>query len=133
LSRTRKGGTPAGIHEVGKRLGAGVGNPTARGAGGNERLVHDPPDGTGAPAALGAASQATIDVAGRSQRRCGSREGAAYVVVGEHVAGTDDHSRKARPPIGIACNYLHNAKDAAAQEEIAVFSRSNLAIDKMIR
>ena len=118
---------------MGKRLSDGVGNPTAAAGGGNERLVHDLPDGTGAPAALGAASQATIDVAGRSRRRRGTQERTAYVVVGEHVAGTDDHSRKARPRIGIACNHLHNAKDEAAQEEIPVFSRSNLAIDKVIR
>lgn len=111
---------------MGKRSGPSVGDPTARGAGGNERLVHNSPDGTGAPAALGAAPQAAINVAGRPRRGIGARKGAAHVVVAEHVAGTDDHSRKAEPRIGITCNYLHNAKDEVTQEEITVFSRSNI-------
>jgi len=87
---------------VGKRSGTGgkvrlgAGKLTARRACGIECFVHDPPDGTGAPAALGAAPEATIDVAGRPWRSLSARQGAAHVVVGEYVAGTDDHTRRAR-------------------------------------
>ena len=102
---------------------------TTRGAG--ERLVHDAPDGAGAPAALGAAAQAPIDVAGRSRRGFIARQSGAHVLVGQHVAGTDDHSR------GPAADWYHlqpfnSAGEQAVQEEILVLSGSNLPTDKLI-
>ena len=57
----------------------------------------------------------------------------AHVVIGQHVAGTDDHFRKSPAAIGITCNYLHNARDEAVQEEIFVLSGSNLPTDTLIR
>ena len=55
-----------------------------------------PPDGTGAPAALRAAAQAIIDLPGRARRGFAGRQRGAHVMIGEHVAGADDHARKAR-------------------------------------
>jgi hypothetical protein len=80
---------------------------------------------------LGAAAQAPIDVAGRSRRRFIARQSGAYVLVGQHVAGTDDHFR------GPAADWYHlqlfnSAGDEAAQEEILVLSGSNLPTDKLI-
>ena len=99
--------------------------------GAGERLVHDAPNGAGAPAALGAAAQAPIDVAGRSRWGFIARQSGTHVLVGQHVAGTDDHSR------GPAADWYHlqpfnNAGDEAAQEEILVLSGSNLPADKLI-
>jgi hypothetical protein len=55
-----------------------------------EGLVHDPPDGASAAAALGAAAQAAIDLPSRAWRRFGA-DRRADVVVAQHIAGTNDH------------------------------------------
>jgi len=65
----------------------------AAGAGrgrGVERLVHDLADGARATAALGAAAETSIDLPGRARTRL-RRDGGADIVVGQDVAGTDDH------------------------------------------
>src|SRR5216684_9306358 len=69
---------------------------TALASGGRQRLVHDPPDGARAPPALGAATEAAIDLAGRKRRLLGA-ERRAHVFVGQHVARTDDHGNPAFP------------------------------------
>jgi hypothetical protein len=68
-----------------------VGAAAARTGRGAQRLVHDAPDGAHAAAALGAAAEAAIDLAGPARRGGGDR--AADIVVGEDVAGTDDHGK----------------------------------------
>jgi hypothetical protein len=63
----------------------------ARGPGNS--LIHDALDGAGATTALGAAAETTIDLPGRTgSRRRG--DGAAHVMVAEHVAGADDHEQR---------------------------------------
>src|SRR2546428_5449921 len=56
-----------------------------------QRLVHDPPDGTRAPPALGAAAEATIDLAGRAPRL--RRRNRTHVMVDEPGATAPDHGR----------------------------------------
>ena len=68
----------------------------ARAAGSRQRLVHEPADGACAAPALGAAAEAAIDLSGGA-RRSFSAERRAYVVVGQHVARTDDHENPAFP------------------------------------
>jgi len=77
-----------------------------RGPGGGKCSVHDAPDGTSAPPALGAAAEAMIDFAGRTRRGFARRERRPHIVIGEHVAGADDHCRQARRAIGKICNNL---------------------------
>jgi hypothetical protein len=69
---------------------AGAGRSAARfGGGGAERFIHDASDGAHAASALGAAAQAAIDLAGPARRRGG--DGSADILVGQDVAGTDNH------------------------------------------
>src|SRR5215467_4240629 len=72
--------------------------PSARAAaaGRRDRVVHDAADGARAAAALGAAAEAAIDLAGGARRLLGA-DRRAHVVVAQHVAGTDDHGRSAFP------------------------------------
>src|SRR5262245_62047699 len=72
--------------------------PSARAAaaGRRDRVVHDAADGARAAAALGAAAEAAIDLAGGGRRLLGA-DRRAHVVVAQHVAGTDDHGRSAFP------------------------------------
>ena len=65
------------------------------GAGRRNRLVHDAADGARAAAALDAAAEATIDLAGGARRLFGTDRG-AHVVVSQHVARTDNHGRPGR-------------------------------------
>jgi hypothetical protein len=65
----------------------------ARLAGGCERLVHDTPNGSRAAAALGAATEAMIDLAGRTRGFPVRRQRRTHVMIGEDVAGTDNHRR----------------------------------------
>ncbi len=58
---------------------------------GAESLVHDPLDGAGTASALGAAAEATINLASGARLGARHRHGGADILVGEHVAGADDH------------------------------------------
>jgi hypothetical protein len=61
----------------------------ARQCGRPDRLIDDLADGAGTAAALGAAAEASVDMAGGTTVR-GAR-GIAHLVVGQHIAGADDH------------------------------------------
>ena len=52
-------------------------------------LVDDLADGAGAAAALGATAKAAIDVTGRAA--IGAANSVTHVVVGQHIAGANDH------------------------------------------
>jgi len=65
---------------------------------GRERLVHDPPDGTGAPPALRAATETAVDLAGGA-RALGRVHRRAHVVVGEHVTGAHNHGLARQPAL----------------------------------
>ena len=61
-------------------------------AGARKRLVHDLADRAGAPAALRATAEAAVDLSGRAGRRR-RFDCRPHVVVGQHVAGADNHLR----------------------------------------
>ena len=85
------------IFAVGRESESGlvVGGVRTAGAGcrasSGERLVHDLLDGAGATAALGAAAEAAIDLAGRARLAGRGRACGTHVVVSEDVAGTHNH------------------------------------------
>jgi hypothetical protein len=81
------------------RFHGGLAVRTPRTAGfcaGAERFIHDFLDGAGAPAALSAATEASVDLPGRARRHLRNAHGGADVVVGEDVAGTNDHGMEER-------------------------------------
>ena len=88
---------------VGVRLSAGLAVRASGAAGlgaGAQGLVDDGLDGARAPAAFGAADEATIDllgIAGKVRRR---GNGAADILVADDVTGTNDHENGR--PIGDA-------------------------------
>ena len=57
--------------------------------GGAERLVHEAADGERAAAALGAAAETAVDLAGRAPLL--RRDGGADILISQHIARTDDH------------------------------------------
>ena len=54
-----------------------------------ECLVHESADGACATAALGAAAETAIDLAGRPQRL--RLDGGADILIAQHIARADDH------------------------------------------
>jgi hypothetical protein len=77
----------------------------ATGIFGGERLIHNAANGSGASSTLGAAAQATINLAGRTRRYGIAGERPADIVIAQYVTGTDNHSCPER--IGINCNYRY--------------------------
>lgn len=71
--------------------GTGVGGCRSRG----KRLVHDAADGARATSALSAAAEAMVDLTGGPRGGVARAQRCAHVVVGEDVAGADDHLRGA--------------------------------------
>jgi hypothetical protein len=63
---------------------------------GAEGFVDDGLDGACAATAFGAATEAAIDLLGATRQTFRSAHGTAYILVGQDVAGTDDH-RKCQP------------------------------------
>lgn len=69
-----------------------VGASRAAGLGaGAEGFVHDLLDGSRTTAAFGAATQTVIDLPGRARKILGLGHNATHVVVGQDVAGTNNH------------------------------------------
>jgi hypothetical protein len=94
------------------------------GAGAGDGLVHDPADGARTATALGAAAEAAIDLTGGPRRfRAGERR--ADVVVGQHIAGTNDHRDTVRRSVGSTRNYLRPSKIDFNQKTL-LFSHSKL-------
>jgi hypothetical protein len=90
LGRLVVGGVDVAVGAAGAALlGAGA-----------ERLVNDGLDGARAPAAFGAAAEATIDLLGIPRQVPGRAHGVTDIVVADNVAGTDNH--KDGGPIGDA-------------------------------
>ena len=67
----------------------GAGTATDRAAGADQSVVHDLADGAGAAATLSTAAEAAIDLT-RGARRA-RVHGDPHIMVGQHVAGADDH------------------------------------------
>jgi hypothetical protein len=59
-----------------------------------KRLVHDTADGARASPALGAATQAVINLARRTRRIGAVGQRRAHIMIGEHVAGANNHLNK---------------------------------------
>ena len=79
--------------------GVGVAVRTARAAGlgaGAKRFIDDSLDGTCAPAAFGAAAEATIDLLRITLQFACSDHGIADIVIAEDITGTNNH-RVGRP------------------------------------
>src|SRR5581483_12446259 len=74
-----------------RNIGSGLSGRGAGGFGHVQGLVHDAPDGAGTAAALRAATEAAIDLAGRT--RLLRAAGCADVLVAQYVAGADDHQK----------------------------------------
>jgi len=84
------------------RMGLAVRASRAAGLGaGAEGFVHDFLDGACASAALGAAAQTSVDLPRGARRHQCDADGVAHIVVGEDVAGTNDHGIKARSLDGL--------------------------------
>src|SRR4051812_49973559 len=84
--------------------GVGVAVRTARAAGlgaGAKRFIDDSLDGTCAPAAFGAAAEATIDLLWITRQVRSCAYGIPNIVVAKDVAGTNNH--KSGRPMGDAC------------------------------
>src|SRR5690349_14318629 len=95
MRRMRKCAMAGGaVHATGcgKDLGTAV-RPAAAAVGRRQGLVHDAPDGTCASPALGAAAETAVNLAA-SARRVVAGQGRTDVLVGKHVARTDDHRDK---------------------------------------
>ena len=79
-----RGGVVLMLLAVGASGAAGLGA-------GAESFVHDLLDGSGAPSAFGAAAQTAIDLPGCARKILGLGHNVTHVVVGQDVAGTNDH------------------------------------------
>ena len=76
-----------------------------RGIGG-QCLIHDAANSPRATAALGAAAEAMVDLASGARSGLAGRQRRAHVMVGNHIAGADDHCGGRARDIGTICNYL---------------------------
>lgn len=103
IDRTARGTAPGGISyfrliDLAKSRGSGaVGAVAAAGrrcGGIDECLVHDAPDGARAAPALRAAAEAMVHLSRGARRGFACRQRRPHVVVGEDVAGADDHGRE---------------------------------------
>jgi hypothetical protein len=94
--------------------------PGAAGSGASaERFFHDCLDGAGASAALGAAAETPIDLPRRARRHLRDAHGVAHVVVGQDVAGTNNHGWRGTRWTGSVIEYVRPTPDA---KEKTVFS-----------
>jgi hypothetical protein len=94
---------------------------------GAERFIDDGLDGARAPAAFGAAAEATVNLFGipRQVRRC--TDGIPDIVVAQNVAGTDNHET-VRTSVTPPHRYLRARRDAKGKA--AFSSNSKLMPEK---
>lgn len=90
---------------------------------GAKRLVHDFPNGAGATAALRAASQTAIYLARRARRLLRRAHGAAHIVIGKDVAGTNDHVIKRCSRVGTAYRYSRPRRHAKQKHRFSSNSK----------
>jgi hypothetical protein len=69
---------------------------------GAQRFVHDLLDGPGAPPALGAATETPIDLRRRARKTGRLRHDVTNIVVGQDVAGTNNHGNAWRTRVDVA-------------------------------
>src|ERR1700751_1504396 len=78
-----------------RKLRASRGCPATCGFGAGKRFIHDAADGARTAPALGAATEAVIDLSGGAWDVLAGRHRRAHVAIREHVAGTHNHCRRA--------------------------------------
>lgn len=101
-------------------------SPAARRFCAAKRLVHDAPNGPGAASALGAATEAAINLTRRAWRGSIAGQRPPHVMIREHVARTDDHpGNPARRWYQSQLLYLDAAQIDFNQNQV-VLSYSNL-------
>ena len=119
-----RGQSKLGLDE---RFGIDLAMRTSRAAGSgasSERFFHDCLDGAGASSALGAAAETPVDLPRRAWRHLRDAHGVAHVVVGQDVAGTNNHGWKGTRWTGSVIEYVRPAPDA--KEKTAFSSDSKL-------
>lgn len=79
-----------GVGMISVLLAMGASRAAGLGAGA-EGFIHDLLDGSRAAAAFGAAAQTAIDLPGRAREVLGLGHDVTHVVVGQDVAGTNNH------------------------------------------
>jgi hypothetical protein len=88
------------------RLGKAVRTTRAAGPGaGAERLIDDRLHGTRASPAFNAAAQAVINLLGIPRQVRSRAHGIANIMVGQNVAGTNNHSKTAAPSVMLQLMY----------------------------
>jgi hypothetical protein len=88
------------------RLGKAVRTTRAAGPGaGAERLIDDRLHGTRASPAFNAAAQAIINLLGIPRQVRSRAHGVANIMVGQNVAGTNNHSKTAAPSVMLQLMY----------------------------
>ena len=93
--------------------------PGAAGLGaGPQRLVHDLPDGLGATSALGAAAEASIDLRRRARKILRLGHDMTHVMVGQDVAGTNNHGMLGEPVRTLPMIYESSPRKAKGKQPI---------------
>lgn len=85
---------------------------------GTQRFVHDFLDGPGATSTLGATAQAPIDLRSRARKALGLAHDVTHVVVGQDVAGTNNHGMLGKPVRTLLNTYGSAASDAKGKQPI---------------
>lgn len=83
---------------------------------GGKRLVHDTANGACAPPALRTATETMINLARRARDCLACRQRCAHVMIGEHVAGADNHRDGAGKKL-VRSATISSALDQAAQRK----------------
>ncbi len=85
---------------------------------GTQRFVHDLLDGPRATSALGATAQTSIDLPRRAREVLRLGHGVTHVVVGQDVAGTNNHGMLGKPVRTLLNNYGSGVVDAKGKQPI---------------
>jgi len=88
---------------------------------GPKGLIHDFLDGARAAAALGATTEAAIDLPGGTRQFLD--HGITYVVVGQDVTGTNDHGLIGQPVRTLLNRYCSGAGDAKTKQPVLSYSK----------
>jgi hypothetical protein len=61
-----------------------------------------------------------INLAGGARGGIAVRESGTHVMIGEDIAGANDHRKYARRPIGTICNYPYRSGKRLAKKKISL-------------
>jgi hypothetical protein len=85
---------------------------------GSERVIKDGLDGARAPAAFGAAAEASVNLLGISRKVFRGIDGVADIVVAEEVTGTNNHENEKAPSV---CGAVDNHEGCGTQKKKPYF------------